>query len=78
MANLTVSVDAEVLKQARIRALENGTSVNELVGKYLEDYVQRRERQRKALLAILESAKNSTWSSGGEKWTREELHERGK
>jgi Family of unknown function (DUF6364) len=77
MANLTVSVDAEVLKQARIRALENGTSVNELVGKYLEDYVQRRERQKKALLAILESAKTSTYR-GGEKWTREELYERGK
>jgi hypothetical protein len=77
MANLTVSVNAEVLKQARIRALENGTSVNELVGKYLEDYVQRRERQKKALLEILESAKNSTYR-GGEKWTREELYERGK
>lgn len=32
MSNLTITIDAEVLKQARIRALQEGTSVNARVG----------------------------------------------
>jgi hypothetical protein len=35
MTNLTVSVEDDVLRQARIRALELGTSVNALVRSYL-------------------------------------------
>ncbi len=31
MANLTVTIDAELLKRARMRALERGVSVNRLV-----------------------------------------------
>jgi hypothetical protein len=35
MSNLTISVDEAVLKQARMRALEEGTSVNALLRDYL-------------------------------------------
>ena len=38
MANLTVTVDERVLRRARIRALERGTSVNAVVAEYLERY----------------------------------------
>lgn len=37
MASLTISVDDKVLKQARIRALEENTSVNAIFGKRLEE-----------------------------------------
>ncbi len=35
MSNLTITVDDEVLKQARMRALQEGTSVNAELRRYL-------------------------------------------
>jgi plasmid stability protein len=36
--NLTIAVDDEVLRRARIRALEQGTSVNAVLREFLESY----------------------------------------
>ncbi len=41
MRNLTVTIDDEVLKRARLRATEQGTSVNAVVRAYLEQYAAR-------------------------------------
>lgn len=38
MSNLTISVDDQVLKRARIRALEQGSSVNAVLRELLEAY----------------------------------------
>lgn len=38
MANLTITVDDQLLKQACMRAVEDGTSVNALLRTYLERY----------------------------------------
>ncbi len=38
MANLTITVDRQTLTRARIRALEDGTSVNAIPRDYLERY----------------------------------------
>lgn len=38
MATLTLSVDPQVLRQARIRALKRGESVNKYLGEQLERY----------------------------------------
>ena len=38
MANVTLAVDDDVLRRARIRALEQGTSVNALIREYLESF----------------------------------------
>lgn len=38
MANLTITVDEETLKRARIKAIEQGTSVNRVLGRYLAVY----------------------------------------
>lgn len=49
MTNLTITVDDEVLKRARMRALEEETSVNAVLARYLIVYAQadelRRQRQ---------------------------------
>jgi plasmid stability protein len=37
MSNLTITIDEETLRRARIRALEQGTSVNALLRDYLEE-----------------------------------------
>jgi hypothetical protein len=77
MANLTITVDEETVKRARIRALEEGTSVNALLRSYLEEYSGVRREREEAGRKLLELAKNSKMSSKGQSLPkREELYDR--
>lgn len=76
MANLTITVEDEALKRARLKALEQGTSVNALLRDYLESYAGVRGRQQQAARAILELAARAQSGRGGATWARDELHER--
>ncbi len=79
MANLTISVDDQVLKQARIRALEENTSVNAVLGKRLEEYAQVEDVRRHRLAAlqrVIEIADAHTIERGATAWNREALYER--
>ncbi len=75
MANLTLTIDEDLLRRARIRALEQGTSVNALVRDYLEDLAGRGLAAR-AIRDFLAHAEHGSGSSGpgGRGWTREELY----
>lgn len=77
MANLTLSIDEDLLRTARIRALEQGTSVNAVVREYLRSYAGRRTAAN-AVRAFLDLADEVQASSGpaGRTWTREELYDR--
>lgn len=79
MANLTVTVDERVLRRARIKAIEQGTSVNALVGDYLARYAGLGSTE-KALAEFLEIAGRSHASSGpgGRTWRRDDLYDRPK
>lgn len=77
MANLTITVDEETVKRARMRALEEGTSVNAVLRDYLEDYAGVRRERREVWRKILELAESSGMGSGGEGLPRrEELYDR--
>ena len=77
MANLTITVDEETVKRARIRALEEGTSVNALLRDYLENYAGARREKLEAWRKIQEIARSSGFSSGGEGLPkREDLYDR--
>jgi hypothetical protein len=78
MANLTIVVDDEALRRARIRALEQGISVNELLRGFLESYANVRAEQAEAGERVLSVARSTAAGSGpgGRRWTREELHDR--
>jgi len=76
MANLTITVDEEALKRARIRALEEGTSVNALLKAFLESYAGVSRSQRAAVREILSLSERSQSRRGGSRWSRDELHER--
>jgi plasmid stability protein len=69
-------VDDDVLRRARIRALERGTSVNALVRDYLETFVGPDE-VRRALDTIVEISERSQASSGpgGRRWRRDDVYE---
>ncbi len=77
MANLTITVDEETVKRARIRALEEGTSVNALLRSYLEEYSGVRREKMEAWREIQEIARSSGMGSGGKGLPRrEELYDR--
>lgn len=76
MASLTLNVDETLLRQARVRALRQGTSVNTLVREWLERYAGEDE-QRTASDEIVELLEQTDANSGPApwKWNREEIYE---
>jgi hypothetical protein len=78
MSNLTITVDEETLRRARMRALAEGKSVNRLLREYLDAYSGRSREQSDAVTDLLDLANDAPVAgSGGRRWTRDELHERG-
>lgn len=77
MSNLTLTIDGDVLRRARIRALEEGTSVNAVVRRYLEGYAGTSPAAA-AVGRFVERARSSSAGSGprGRQWTRDEVHDR--
>ena len=76
MANLTITVDDEVLKRARVRATEQGTSVNAVLRDYLEQYAGTRSAQEQALSNLLALSGRARSRRGRRTWSRDDLHER--
>lgn len=75
MANLTLVIDDDVLRRARVRALQQGTSVNSLVRDYLAGIAGESEAAQ-AMAAFLAIVRQAGAASGGRSWTRDELHDR--
>jgi hypothetical protein len=73
--NLTITVDDEVLRRARIRALSQGTSVNAVLREFLESYAGS-DVEAGARARLAELARESKASSGsrGRTWTRTEAY----
>ena len=77
MANLTITVNDETLKQARIRALQQNTSVNAVLRHYLEEYAQMdalRQKRGEALRNILALAQAHPIDRGSKPWNRDGLY----
>lgn len=74
MANLTIAVDDEVLRRARKRALDQGTSVNAVLREYLEAYAGERSRRLGMLRFLANAARSEACSTGP--YSRDDLHER--
>ena len=74
--NLTVVVDDDILKRARIRAIEENTSVNAVVREYLTAYAGADRYRAEACERLLALSRSSKSARGGATWTRDELHER--
>jgi hypothetical protein len=77
MSNLTITIDEATLKKARLRALNQGTSVNELLRRFLESYAGVSAQEASALQDLLALSQGSrSRHRGVRRWSREELHER--
>lgn len=77
MTNLTLTVDEDVLRLARIRALEQGTSVNSLVREYLKQLAGR-STAAEGIAEFFEATRDARAASGdeGRTWRRDDLYER--
>jgi hypothetical protein len=76
VSNLTITVEEEVLRRARMRAIEQGTSVNAVLREYLEAYAGSHGEGQAAARRILALSKAVQARRGEAAWTRDELHER--
>ncbi|MFP4562726.1 MAG: DUF6364 family protein [Spirochaetia bacterium] len=77
MSNLTLSLDKNLLKRARLLALKHDTTVNAMVRDYLEREVSKHEKAAESSIEVLEELFEKTQVPlGGITWTRDELHER--
>ena len=75
MANLTITVDDETLRRARIRALERGESVNSYLADLLRRYADLPDQA--AAFAEADALADRHPSSSGEhgrSWNRDDLH----
>jgi len=74
-ANLTLQLDEDVIKRARIVAAKRGTSVSALVARELDGLVERDERYEEASRRAKELMARAA-PRGGRSWGRDELHDR--
>lgn len=75
-ANITLKLDAALLREIRVLAAEEGTSISALLAARLEQIVRERktyERARKRALARLREGLDLRWTPPR---SRDELHER--
>jgi hypothetical protein len=75
-ANITLKMDAALLREIRVLAAEEGTSISALLAARLEQIVRERktyERARKRALARLHEGLDLRWTPSR---SRDELHER--
>ena len=72
---LTLQLDADVIRRARIVAAKRGTSVSALAAKRLMELVEEDERFEQARVRA-ESILATVVPRGRRNWTRDELHDR--
>lgn len=73
--NLTLQLDEDVIKRARIVAAKRGTSVSALVARELDGLVEQDARYELAMGRAEEILARAT-ARGGRAWRRDELHDR--
>ena len=73
--NLTLQLEADVVRRARVVAAQRGMSVSSLVAKELDNLVKREDRyeaSRARALELLDRAR----PRGGRTWRRDDLYDR--
>jgi hypothetical protein len=74
--NVTLKLDAELVREARVLAAHDGTSMSRMLAERLEELVRRRkayDTAKRRALARLRGARDLGWKRPR---SRDELHER--
>lgn len=75
MANVTITLDDAVLREARARAAEAGTSFQSVVRSLVEEWLGRDQAQEEAVAAIRELLDAGRYDSGGVPFSRAQVYE---
>jgi len=78
MTNLTLAIEDDLLRRARLKALQDGTSVNEVVRGFLREYSGCASTRAAAGRRVAALAREHATRVGDIGWTRDDLHERGR
>jgi hypothetical protein len=76
MRNITLSIEEDVLREARKLAAERSTTVNAIVRAHLSDLVRQRRRTHDGLKRLRELAEEGGMEVGPKTWIRDDLYER--
>jgi len=76
MSNVTLSIEEDDLKQARIKALQEGTSLNAVMRDFIKQYINRDQHYQQLTERLLKHMDETNLVQGGRDWTREDLYER--
>ena len=76
MANLIIKVDDALLRRARVKALQEGTSVNQVLVAALQAYSGDDSRARGWREFLDGTEEQQVAVPGGRDWTRDELYKR--
>jgi hypothetical protein len=76
LKNITLSAEERHIEAARQRAREQNTTLNAEFRKWLESYARAREEGEERARRFRELVARTKASSGGRKFTREEMNER--
>jgi hypothetical protein len=75
MPNITLSVDAQIIRRVRKIAVDRNTTLTELIRGYLTKLAEEDTLQRQlALQELEESFRQFTRRMGPRTWSREDLH----
>ena len=75
MTNVTLSIEEEDLKRARVIALQEGSSLNAVIREFVKGYIGNNSHYQEITQRILQQANDSRFNSDGRNWTREELYD---
>jgi len=76
MKNVTITLDEEVARWARIKAAEQETSISKLVGEMLREKMRNEQSYQSAMQRFLSQQPLRLSEPGTSYPNREELHER--
>ena len=71
--NLTIQLDDDLIRRAKVIAAERGTSVSGLVTQQITELIQARDRYIRARESALEMMATAT-DRGNRHWARDELY----
>ena len=77
MSNVTMSIDDELLKKVRKIAVDQDSTLSEMYRIYLSELARKEDIRLGFIAKELDRLfAQSTASSAGQKWNRDDLHER--
>ena len=76
LANITLKIDDDILKKARLIAAEKKTSINAIIKERIEEFISQDLKKDTALKGLDSFFKRSKARIGNKTWTRSDIHER--